>query len=353
MHPDKGGDPEEFKKLQAAYEVLSDEEKRAIYDQHGLEGLEAGGGGGGGGMGDIFDLFGGGRRRGKSGKEKVAPLTFTIKASLEMLYKGKTAKFAFKRSVVVGEPKKCGECRGTGVVMKMVQVGPGMMTQAQAQCGSCTKGYRCAMKKERVEVEVRVDKGAADKAKIKVLCKGNEQAGAETGDVHFVIQQKPHDLFTRKGADLLLKKDIALVEALAGFEFVVPTLDGRKLLVRAKPGQIVRPEVARGIPFVIPRPSPSSSGPCPPALSHPVVGADPATVRKLKEKQKAADGDDGDDDDECAEPEECALERVNMDDFGKGVGADGPEGGGDAHDEDDEGQGHPGGGQPGVQCAQQ
>ncbi|KAH8063296.1 hypothetical protein JL722_2461 [Aureococcus anophagefferens] len=369
MHPDKGGDPEEFKKLQAAYEVLSDEEKRAIYDQHGLEGLEAGGGGGGGGMGDIFDLFGGGRRRGKSGKEKVAPLTFTIKASLEMLYKGKTAKFAFKRSVVVGEPKKCGECRGTGVVMKMVQVGPGMMTQAQAQCGSCTKGYRCAMKKERVEVEVRVDKGAADKAKIKVLCKGNEQAGAETGDVHFVIQQKPHDLFTRKGADLLLKKDIALVEALAGFEF------------------IVRPEVARGIPFVMcvdnegmpkygnpfdkgrlfvlfhivfprngalkPEAIAKLKRALPPALSHPVVGADPATVRKLKEKQKAADGDDGDDDDECAEPEECALERVNMDDFGKGVGADGPEGGGDAHDEDDEGQGHPGGGQPGVQCAQQ
>ena len=387
MHPDKGGDPEEFKKLQAAYEVLSDEEKRAVYDQHGLEGLEAGGGGGGGGMGDIFDLFGGGRRRGKSGKEKVAPLTFTIKASLEMLYKGKTAKFAFKRSVVVGEPKKCGECRGTGVVMKMVQVGPGMMTQAQAQCGSCTKGYRCAMKKERVEVEVRVDKGAADKAKIKVLCKGNEQAGAETGDVHFVIQQKRHDLFTRKGADLLLKKDIALVEALAGFEFVVPTLDGRKLLVRAKPGQIVRPEVARGIPFVMcvdnegmpkygnpfdkgrlfvlfhivfprngalkPEAIAKLKRALPPALSHPVVGADPATVRKLKEKQKAADGDDGDDDDEYAEPEECALERVNMDDFGKGVGADGPEGGGDAHDEDDEGQGQPGGGQPGVQCAQQ
>ena len=158
-------------------------------------------------------------------------------------------------------------------------------------------------------------------------------------------------------------------------------------IVRAKPGQIVRPEVARGIPFVMcvdnegmpkygnpfdkgrlfvlfhivfprngalkPEAIAKLKRALPPALSHPVVGADPATVRKLKEKQKAADGDDGDDDDECAEPEECALERVNMDDFGKGVGADGPEGGGDAHDEDDEGQGQPGGGQPGVQCAQQ
>ena len=70
MHPDKGGDPEEFKKLQAAYDVLSDEDKRKTYDKYGLEGLEEGGGPGGG-MGDIFDLFGGGRRR--NGKRKVEP----------------------------------------------------------------------------------------------------------------------------------------------------------------------------------------------------------------------------------------------------------------------------------------
>ena len=57
MHPDKGGDPEEFKKLHADYDVLSDEDIRKIYDKHGLEGLGEGGGPGGG-MGDIFDLFG-------------------------------------------------------------------------------------------------------------------------------------------------------------------------------------------------------------------------------------------------------------------------------------------------------
>merc|ERR1711865_722636 len=66
------------------------------------------------------------------------------------------------------------------------------------------------------------------KAKIKMQGKGSEQAGCEQGDVHFVVQQKPHSLFKRHGADLLLRKDISLVEALTGFRFIVPTLDGRK-----------------------------------------------------------------------------------------------------------------------------
>ena len=337
-------------------------------------------------MGDIFDLFGGGgRRRGKSGKEKVEPLVFTVKASLEWLYKGKTALLAFKRQKVVGEPKKCATCGGRGVVMKQVQMGP-MITQAQQQCADCNgTGYKCAMKKERVEVEVRIDKGANDKSKIKVVCKGNERAGCEAGDVHFVVEQKPHKLFTRKGADLLLKKNIGLIEALAGFAFVVPTLDGRKLLVRAKPGQIVRPEVTAGVPYVMcvdnegmpkygnpfdkgrlfvlfhivfPRNGSLKAADVakleaalPPALSHPVIGADPVAVRKLKEKRDADDDNDDDDGDD-PEPEEVTLDRVDMGDFGHGVGADGagPE---DATGEDGQQEGHPGGGQQGVQCAQQ
>merc|ERR1719223_581163 len=66
-HPDKGGDEQKFKEISAAYEVLSDEEKRAKYDQFGLEGLEGEGGGGPGGADDIFSMFFGGGRRGPSG----------------------------------------------------------------------------------------------------------------------------------------------------------------------------------------------------------------------------------------------------------------------------------------------
>lgn len=80
---------------------------------------------------------------------------------------------------------------------------------------------------------------------------GNESPNAEPGDVVFVLQQKEHATFKRKGADLLLQKDISLSEALCGFKFVVHQLDGRQLLVQSKPGQIVRPEVTSGVPYVM------------------------------------------------------------------------------------------------------
>ena len=101
------------------------------------------------------------------------------------------------------------------------------------------------------QVEVRIDKGAADKSKIKISGRGNEAPGAEAGDVHFIVQQKKHDVFQRHGAELLIRKSISLMEALCGFSFIVPTLDGRKLRVAPKPGQIVRPEVTRGVPYVL------------------------------------------------------------------------------------------------------
>ena len=104
----------------------------------------------------------------------------------------RTVKLAYKRDALVGEPRKCSTCGGTGITVQNVQIAPGMVTRAQAQCSQCNGGYRANMKKERCEVEVRIDKGAADKSKIKLKDKGSEAAGAEQGDVHFVIQQKPH-----------------------------------------------------------------------------------------------------------------------------------------------------------------
>jgi len=373
MHPDKGGDPEEFKKIQAAYEVLSDAEKRGIYDQHGLEGLEEGGGGGGGGMGDIFDLFGGGGRRGRGGKPKVATSVFTVKATLENLYAGRTCTLAYKRDAIKGEPRKCGTCKGQGAVIRQMMIGPGMAQQVQQACPDCVKGYRCTMRKERVEIEVRIEKGACDKSKIKVKGRGNESPGAEAGDVHFVVQEKKHKVYQRKGADLLLTKKISLSEALTGFEFVVTTLDDRRLLVKSKPGQIVRPEVSPGVPYVMAvdgEGMPKYGNPfdkgrlfvlfhivfpsdralsadavdrlrraLPPPLTHAIVGADPDALKKFD----VPDESDG--------PEEVHLRVVDHDAFGTGDGADGGSGGG-AADSDDEtgGRGAPGG-QP--QCAQQ
>merc|ERR1719405_439954 len=249
-NPDKGGDVEEFKKIQAAYEVLGDEEKRSKYDQYGLEGLE--GGDMPEGM-DIFDMFfgGGRRRRGGGGKRKAEDTVYPLKVSLEDLYNGKTAKLAITRNVMKGEPRKCSTCRGQGVVIQMRQIGPGMVQQLQARCPDCSGGYKVTMKKERQVLEVNVDKGATHNTKLRFSGMGNEQPNTEPGDVVFVLQQKDHAVFKRKGADLLIQKDVALVEALCGFEFVVKQLDGRSLLVKSKPGQIVRPEVSAGVPYVL------------------------------------------------------------------------------------------------------
>ena len=108
-HPDKGGDPEKFKELTAAYEVISDREKREIYDRHGEEGLK---GGGAGGMGahDIFSqMFGGGMGGGgPRGPKKGKSVQHAIKVTLEEIYKGKTTKIAVNRDRI------CKTCDGRG-----------------------------------------------------------------------------------------------------------------------------------------------------------------------------------------------------------------------------------------------
>ncbi|KAK7241361.1 heat shock protein [Aureococcus anophagefferens] len=354
-HPDKGGDPEEFKKIQAAYEVLGDEEKREKYDKYGLEGLEAGDMPEGG-M-DVFDLFfGGGRRRrgGGGGKRKAEDTVYPLKVSLEDLYNGKTAKLAITRSVMKGEPKKCTTCKGQGVVVQMRQIGPGMVQQLQTRCPDCppgSGGYRVNMKKERQVLEVNVDKGASHNTKLRFSGMGNESPNAEPGDVVFVLQQKEHASFKRKGADLLIQKDISLSEALCGFKFVVRQLDGRQLLIQSKPGQIVRPEVQQGVPYVMcvdgegmpKHGNPFDKGRLfvlftiifPPNYS---LGED--QVALLKQALPKALNDEPYDENEI---EDAMLEEINLDELGKGQGATGEE-----EDDDDEAGGN---GQR-VQCAQ-
>uniref|UniRef100_A0A0A9CTF6 GSVIVT00002640001 n=1 Tax=Arundo donax TaxID=35708 RepID=A0A0A9CTF6_ARUDO len=132
--PDKGGDPEKFKELAQAYEVLSDPEKREIYDQYGEDALKEGMGGGGG-MHDPFDIFqsffggspfgGGGSSRGRrqrKGEDVVHPL----KVSLEELYNGTSKKLSLSRNVL------CSKCNGKG-----------SKSGASSRCAGCQgSGYK-------------------------------------------------------------------------------------------------------------------------------------------------------------------------------------------------------------------
>lgn len=108
-HPDKGGDENTFKELNAAYEVLSNAEKRQLYDKYGLEGVKSGGGMSG--MEDIFSMFGGGGRGGAGGrkqKRKVKPTEKEIQVTLEDIYAGKMLKIDHNKTIL------CEDCHGKG-----------------------------------------------------------------------------------------------------------------------------------------------------------------------------------------------------------------------------------------------
>nr|GMC59011.1 DnaJ protein homolog [Ipomoea batatas] len=277
-HPDKGGDPEKFKELAQAYEVLSDPEKREIYDQYGEDALKEGMGGGGG-MHDPFDIFqsffggnpfgGGGSSRGRRqrrGEDVVHPL----KVSLEDLYNGTSKKLSLSRNVLCpkckgkgsksGASMKCSGCQGSGMKVSIRQLGPSMIQQMQHPCGEC-KGTgetinekdRCGQCKgekvvqEKKVLEVLVEKGMQNGQKITFPGEADEAPDTVTGDIVFVLQQREHAKFKRKGDDLFLEHTLTLTEALCGFQFILTHLDNRQLLIKSQPGEVVKPDQFKAI----------------------------------------------------------------------------------------------------------
>lgn len=240
-HPDKGGDPEKFKEITRAYEVLSDSDKRSRYDRFGEEGLEDGGGGD---AGDIFShFFGGGGGGGSKRRQKTKDVNQSLKVTLEQMYLGHTKKMAITRKVIDKQKgvQQCSECGGRGVQVKTIRMGP-MIQQMQSACDSCGgQGKSFKTKQEREVLEVMIQKGSPDGNKVVFREMADEHPDADTGDVIFVLKQEEHPVFKRKGADLYMEKKISLVEALCGFEFSITHLDGRKLLVKTNPGDIMKP----------------------------------------------------------------------------------------------------------------
>jgi len=242
-HPDKGGDPETFKSITRAYEILSDPDKRSKYDRFGEEGLEEGGGSD---PQDIFSAFfggGGGRGGGQKKRQKTKDVVQPLKVTLEQLYNGQTKKMAITRQVIDKKRgvQSCADCDGRGVKCEVIRMGP-MIQQMQSACGACQgQGKRFERKQEREVLEVLVQKGSPDGNKVVFREMADEHPDADAGDVIFVLKQQEHATFKRKGADLYIERKIALVEALCGFELEINHLDGRKLLVKSGPGELVKP----------------------------------------------------------------------------------------------------------------
>lgn len=259
-----------FKELSHAYEVLSDAQKRQLYDQYGEEGLEGGAGGpsmaaedlfaqffgGGGGFGS---MFGGGMR--DTGPKKARTITHVHKVSLEDIYKGKVSKLALQKSVICpkcnglggkeGAVKKCPGCDGRGMKTMMRQMGP-MIQRFQTVCPDCQgegeiirdrdRCKQCGGKKtivERKVLHVHVDRGVRSGTKIEFRGEGDQIPGVEPGDVVFEIEQKPHPRFQRKDDDLFYHAEIDLLTALAGGQVHIEHLDDRWLSIDIIPGEVI------------------------------------------------------------------------------------------------------------------
>eukprot|EP01062_Namystynia_karyoxenos_P013992 TRINITY_DN15031_c0_g1_i1.p1 TRINITY_DN15031_c0_g1~~TRINITY_DN15031_c0_g1_i1.p1 ORF type:complete len:445 (+),score=210.19 TRINITY_DN15031_c0_g1_i1:99-1337(+) len=272
-HPDKCKEPDaeaKFKNLGEAYEVLSNPEKRKLYDEHGKKGLEEGGGGGGMDASDIFAAFFGRSRRPR-GEPKPKDIVHEIEVPLQDFYTGKTKKIAATRDRLCGtcsgagvkpgcgksrEDFKCRQCDGQGVRIMLRELAPGFVQQVQVQCQQCQQQcyvipqpFKCPecrgkrVVKDRKVLEVHIEKGMKRGDVVTFEGEGDQIPGVRlSGDIMIVLTQKPHDFFQRRGRHLFIDQEISLCEALTGFQLPIAHLDGRQLLIKTRPGQVLDPQ---------------------------------------------------------------------------------------------------------------
>ena len=242
-HPDrnpKNRDEAEktFKEISNAYKVLTDPQKKNIYDQFGEEGLQNTGGmpsgfnpfsmfeemfneGGGGGMPGGFHFNMGGMG-GMGGNKQSTPEVKKIRVSLEDLYNGKTMKFTINRTVL-NESKKhliktCSNCNGSGIEVIVQRLGP-IVQQMQSQCGVCGgKGKSVntdCLNKTQEKINVNIEKGTCNGEKVILHGKGNFNVNTmENDDLIFVIMEEEHNIFKRVENNLIIGLDINLIDAL-------------------------------------------------------------------------------------------------------------------------------------------
>ncbi len=262
-HPDRNPDNKEsedkFKEANEAYEVLSDAQKRAAYDQYGHAGVNQQGGGFSGAegfsdaFGDIFgDIFGGGRGR-RRGPQPGSDLQYNLTLDLEQAVKGAEVKIEIPTTVSCkpcdGSGAKpgskistCATCNGMGQVR--MQQGFFAVQQACPHCGGrgkkieepCTSCRGKGVVRDNKTLNVKVPEGVDNGDRIRLSGEGEaSRDGGQNGDLYVQITIRPHALFERDGRDLYCDVPITIVDAALGGEIEVPTLDGRvKLKIPAE-----------------------------------------------------------------------------------------------------------------------
>lgn len=269
-HPDKNpGDKtaeEKFKQAAEAYEVLSDENKRARYDQFGHAAFEGGAGGFQGGhmnMEDIFSQFGdifggafggsgfggfGGSSRGRA-RVKGSNLRIRVRLSLEEIANGVEKKVKVKRKVKAQgvSYKTCHTCNGTGQVMRVTNTILGRM-QTSSTCPTCSGSGEIIDKKPKEAdshglvykeetVSIKIPAGVTEGVQLKVNGKGNAAPGnnAIDGDLIVVIEELEHEKLKREGTNLHFDLYINYSEAVLGVSKNIDTVNG-KVKIKIEPG---------------------------------------------------------------------------------------------------------------------
>lgn len=272
LNPNNKEAEEKFKEISEAYQVLSDQEKRKMYDMYGHAGL--GGGpssdfGGFSGFGgqridledifeDFFDIFGGkrserGRRRETYSREDGSDLYQTITITLEDAYNGTTITTEVPRFVICescggtgvkpgSSERECPTCKGRGEIyqnlgfIRMSQTCPtcGGAGVLKDPCESCA-GRGLVIKKE--EIKVRIPPGVDNGTKLRVPGKGHSgRFGGISGDLWIVVNIMPDYLFERKGDNLYIKVNLSVWEAISGTQLEVPHISGKTEKVSISPG---------------------------------------------------------------------------------------------------------------------
>lgn len=269
-HPDKNpGDAkaeEMFKKAAEAYEVLSDPNKKARYDQYGHAAFEGGGGFGGGSMNmdDIFSQFGdifggafgggggfggfGGQSRGRA-RVKGSNLRIRVKLTLEEIAKGVEKKVKVKRKVMAEGAtfKTCPNCNGSGQVMRVTNTILGRM-QSASTCPNChgageilsnrpKNSDSSGLIQKEETVSIKIPAGVTEGVQLKVNGKGNSAPGNNSvdGDLIVVIEELAHDTLKREGTNLHYDLYVNYSEAVLGSDKHIDTVSG-KVKIKIEPG---------------------------------------------------------------------------------------------------------------------
>lgn len=287
LHPNDKDCEEKFKEVNEAYEVLSDSQKRARYDQFGHAGVDPNFGGGAGGgspfgqdidLDDIFSSFFGGFG-GRRSANANAPMRGTdVEAGINITFE--EAAKGCKKTVNYNCVSTCSDCNGTGAKagstpktcsacggsgrVTINQRTPFGVVQTQRTCDACRgKGKiiddpckSCGgtgRQRKSKSVDVTIPAGIKDQQILNVSGRGNAGSNnGPAGDLHLYVNVRPHQLFERRGDDIWFDMPITFTQAVLGCELTVPTLDGKvsySIQEGTQPGSVFKLK-GRGVPHL-------------------------------------------------------------------------------------------------------